>query len=126
MSNAFNEAWSVLKTANTWTSRHAHETPRVQARGRADFQEMMARHFGGPVQGLQPAATKRIRDAEKAGEPTISEKLQQQIQRIEDEQGSFQEQQRMRDLLQGNYGPTEQFPDREGPLERAALRHSTQ
>ena len=56
----------------------------------------------------------------------LEEKLQQQIQRIEDEQGSFQEQQQMRDLLQGNYGPTEQFPDREGPLERAALRHSTQ
>ncbi len=121
---AFDKAWNVLKGANTWSSRHAHETPRVRARGRADFQEGMARHFGGPVQGLQPAAFKRIRDAQEAGEPTISEKLQQEIQRIESERGSFQDRQQERDLLQGNFGPTEQFPDREGPLERAALQNS--
>lgn len=93
---AFDEAWSVLKGANTWTSRHEQETPRVRTRARADYQDMMARNFG-----------------RKAKQPTVAEKLQQEIQRIESEKGDFRDRQQERDFNLGNYGPTEQFPERE-------------
>lgn len=93
---AFDKAWSVLKGANTWTSRHEQETPRVRARARADYQDMMSRNSG-----------------RKAIQPTVAEKLQQEIQRIESEKGGFQDQQQVRDFNLGNYGPSEQFPERE-------------
>jgi len=89
MSDAFSKAWGVLKGANTWGSRHSQESPRARIRARDDYQ--------GGIKNL----------------PKLQEMLQREIQRIEGERGNFRDRQQVRDFNLGNYGPTEQFPERE-------------